>query len=377
MTPSATTPTAGAFASMEVANRIMALRESFDDHEIDALLVTNLVNIRYLGGFSGSAAHLLITSDAILFTTDGRYDIQAHQQLGDAGVDAEIVIGGYGKQKEALTAMASGAQRLGLEASNVTWAQQRAFDSDWFTSNDLVPAVNAVETLRLVKDQGELDRLAAAAHIADVALDRTKNLLLDGLTESEFALALDFEMRRLGADDISFDTIVAAGPNGARAHHEPSSRPIGKGELIVIDFGALVDGYHSDMTRTLCVGEPSTEIQTRMVDTVAESQAAGVAAVKVGATCAEIDGVCRQVIEQAGWGDAFTHSTGHGVGLDIHEAPAVAGSVTDSLVANQVVTVEPGVYLAEHGGVRIEDTVVVTNDGCYPLTKASKQLVVA
>jgi len=375
MTP---TPTAIAdFAPMDVAGRISRLRSAFAKHEIDALLVTNLVNVRYLAGFTGSAAHLLITPDEVLFTTDGRYGIQASQQLGAAGVSAEITIGGYAKQKEALKVVVAKSSRLGLEASNVTWAQQRAFDSDWFEANELVPTANAVEELRLVKDQGEIDRLAAAAHIADVALERVLRSLLNNPTESEFALELDFEMRKLGADDVSFDTIVAAGPNGAKAHHEPSDRKIESGELIVIDFGALVDGYHSDMTRTLCVGEPSSEMQAHMVATVAESQAAGVAAVKAGATCADIDTVCRDIIGREGWADAFSHSTGHGVGLDIHEAPAVAGSVTDSLLVNQVVTVEPGVYLADHGGVRIEDTVVVTETGCYPLTKAPKQLVVA
>ncbi len=364
------------FRPMNVASRLEKLRSSFDSHECDALLVTNLVNVRYLTGFSGSAAFVLVTPDEVVFTTDGRYGIQADQQLSAAGVQAEIVVGGYAKQKEALAKLASANKRLGLEATNVTWSQQRTFESDWFSDNELVPTREAVEELRKVKDVGELDRLAEAARVADVALATVLPMLLDRPTEAAFALALDFEMRRFGADDVSFETIVASGPNGAKAHHSPSERMIEPGELVVVDFGALVDGYHSDMTRTFCVDGPTSDTQKKMVDVVAQSQAAGVAAVKAGVTCAEVDDICRKIIDEAGWGDAFSHSTGHGVGLDIHEAPAVAGSVTDSLVANQVVTVEPGVYLAEHGGVRIEDTVVVTDAGSYPLTNAPKDLVV-
>ncbi|OWY61750.1 hypothetical protein B7486_62135 [cyanobacterium TDX16] len=183
-------------------------------------------------------------------------------------------------------------------------------------------------------------------------------------------------MRRLGATAPSFETIVASGPNGARPHARPSSRTIVEGDLVVTDFGALVDGYHSDMTRTHAVGEVD-ETQQRMLDVVAESQAAGVAAVRAGATVKEVDRACRQVIEDAGWGDAFVHGTGHGVGLEIHEGPRVSSAVAATLAAGHVVTVEPGVYLPEHGGVRIEDTVVVTADGCDTITLAPKTAAVA
>jgi Xaa-Pro aminopeptidase len=182
-------------------------------------------------------------------------------------------------------------------------------------------------------------------------------------------------MRRFGASGPSFETIVAAGPNAAMPHHRPSERRIKPGELIVLDFGAIYDGYCSDMTRTLCVGSPTPD-DVRVVEVVAASQAAGVAAVRAGVSCADVDRACRQVIEGAGWGDRFVHSTGHGVGLDIHEDPRVAATSSDTLQAGQVVTVEPGVYLPGLTGSRIEDTLVVTDDGCYPLTNATKDLAV-
>ena len=361
---------------MDVATRAVRLRERLSAADCEALLVTNLVNIRYLTGFTGSAGLLLVLPDELVLVTDGRYRFQSAEQLASAGVDARIEIGTVPEQKDAMNAAAKAVGRLGLEATNVTWARQRTFATDWFPSAELVPTENLVEELRRVKDDGELARMAAAAKVADDALARVKPLLRDGITEAEFAVALDFEIRRLGASGNSFETIVASGPNGAKPHARPSDRTIEAGDLVVLDFGAIVDGYCSDMTRTVCVGQPANATLQKMVDVVAASQSAGVDAVRAGKSCKEIDDVCRQVIADAGWREAFMHSTGHGVGLDIHEAPYVATTSEDTLVAGHVVTVEPGVYLAEFGGVRIEDTVVVTEDGCYPLTHTPKDLIV-
>ncbi|MDP9386444.1 MAG: aminopeptidase P family protein, partial [Actinomycetota bacterium] len=279
--------------------------------------------------------------------------------------------------REALAAAAAGIRRVGLEAGSVTWARQRAFATEWFPDAELVPTEALVEGLRRVKDAGEVARIEAAARIADEALAAVKPLLAGGVTEAEVALALDTEMRRRGAAGSSFETIVASGPNGAKPHARPSSRRIEEGELVVMDFGAVVDGYCSDMTRTLCVGSPRSATLARMVEVVADSQRAGVEAVRAGQPAADVDRACREVIAAAGWADAFLHSTGHGVGLDIHEAPTVSATSGDTLATGYVVTVEPGVYLPEHGGVRIEDTVVVTGDGCRPLTLAPKDLVIA
>jgi Xaa-Pro aminopeptidase len=226
-----------------------------------------------------------------------------------------------------------------------------------------------------VKDDGEVARISAAASIADAALLQVWPLLATEPTERAFALELDTAMRRLGARDVSFETICASGPNSARPHARPSDRRMVEGDLVVIDFGALLDGYHSDMTRTVTLGEPD-DVARRLLDVVTEAQQRGVEQVGPGVECSAVDNACREVIIDAGWGEAFLHGTGHGVGLDIHEDPRVAGSSEAILQVGEVVTVEPGVYLSEIGGVRIEDTLLVTADGNRPLTHAPKQSLV-
>ena len=366
MTPTALVP-------MDVAGRAARVRARLADTGCEALLVTNIVNLRWLTGFSGSAGLALVLPDELLFVTDFRYRDQAADQLAAAGVDARVEVSSTDQQGVVSTA-ARGVARIGLEAIAVTWAQQRRFSAEWFPDADVVPTEGLVEELRQVKDPGEVARIAAAAHVADAALAAVRPRLTERPTERDVALELEVEMRRLGAEGVAFETIVGSGPNGARPHARAGSRRIGEGDLVVVDFGAVVDGYRSDMTRTVMVGEPSA-VQRRMLDVVAESQRAGVAAARAGASGRDVDRSCRAVIEEAGWGDAFLHGTGHGVGLDIHEAPRLSAQSDDMLAAGHVVTVEPGVYLPEHGGVRIEDTVVLTDAGCEILTNAPKEAV--
>jgi Xaa-Pro aminopeptidase len=363
---------------MDTAVRAARLRARLADARCDAVLVTRLVNIRYLTGFSGSAALLLVRPDELVFVTDGRYGEQSAEQLAAAGVAARIEVSTtVAGQQAALQRAAGGLARLGLEAESVTWAQQRRFAAEWFTETELVPTIGLIEDLRKVKDAGEVARMEAAAAAADHAFAVVRPMLVERPTEREIALALEVEMRTAGASGPSFESIVAAGPNGAKPHARPSARRVERGELVVIDFGAVVEGYCSDMTRTVCVGEPATATARRMVDVVLSSQRAGVAAVAAGVTAKAVDETCRAVIAEAGWADAFVHGTGHGVGLEIHEAPRVSSASTDTLAPGHVVTVEPGVYLPDEGGVRIEDTVIVTESGCRPLTHASKELVVS
>ena len=363
----------GTLPPMDVAGRAERVRAWFDDAGIDALIVTHLPNVRYLTGFTGSSAMLVLTPDTLVVTSDGRYRTQAGEQLAAARVDARIEIGATVAQQRDAIAAALPAGRVGLEAHAITWSQQREF-ARLLDGHELIPTDGIVERVRRVKESAEVARIRAACAIADDALAALLPRLAERPTERDFALDLEVEMRRRGASGNSFDPIVAAGPNGAKPHARPSARPIEAGELVVIDFGCIVDGYCSDMTRTVSVGDPGPDAR-RVWDVVRESQWAGRAAVRAGADCADVDRACRDVITAAGWGDSFVHGTGHGVGLEIHEAPRVAASARDTLETGSVVTVEPGVYLPGVGGVRIEDTVVVTPDGADPLTEFPKELM--
>ncbi|MEX0665242.1 MAG: aminopeptidase P family protein [Acidimicrobiia bacterium] len=365
----------GALPALDVGARLGRLRARFAEPAIDAVLVTRLPNVAYLTGFTGSAGMLLVTPDDAILITDGRYAQQSKEQLGAAGAPARAEIATtQAAQRELLSTLVAGRARLGLEADGVSWSQQRTF-ADWFAGTELVPTERMVEDLRAVKEPGEVARIRAACAIADDALAEVLPTLHEGPTEREFALTLEWAMRSRGASRTSFETIVASGPNGSKPHSRPTDRTIGAGELIVIDFGCVVDGYCSDMTRTVSVGDPGVEAR-RVWDVVAASQRAGRDAVRAGVSCADVDRASRAVIEDAGWGDTFAHGTGHGVGLEIHEAPRVSATADATLETGHVVTVEPGVYLPGVGGVRIEDTVVVTSDGAEALTEFPKSLVI-
>ncbi len=369
-------PATASLPEITVTGRLERLRAAFGDHEIDALVVTTLPNVRYLTGFSGSAAVLIVTEDLAVLTTDGRYRTQSAEQLQRAGAgDVDITIGAGAEQRRAALAAlnAAGAGRIGLEAGNVTWSGQRSW-ADLLGGDKLVPTANAVEALRERKDVAEIARMERAAAIADAALFEVLPLMSQGVSEEHFALELDTAMRRGGAESTAFETIVAAGENSAKPHHHPGSRRINGGDPVVVDFGATFEGYRSDMTRTFCVdAEPEGEL-ARIFEVVQTSQAAGAAAVRPGIAAKEVDDICRRIISDAGWAERFEHGTGHGVGLDIHEAPTVSQLGTAILAPGFVVTVEPGVYVPGHGGVRVEDTLVVTEDGARPLTRFTKDI---
>jgi Xaa-Pro aminopeptidase len=364
-------------ARCDVAGRLPRLRERLLALDgVDAFLVCRLPNIRYLTGFTGSAALLLVRTDGeSVFVSDGRYATQAGEQLSAYGVAARIEIRTAAREQlDVLAAALGGTGRVALEEHGVTWDQAREY-GEQFAPVECVPGGQQVEVLRRSKDPGEIDRIRAACAIADDAFAEMLPRLVAGISERDFALELEFAMRRRGATGVSFDPIVASGPNAAKPHARPTDRTIERGELIVCDFGCVVDGYCSDMTRTVSVGEPSIDAQ-RLWDLVYTAQAAGRAAVRVGADVTDIDAACRDVISDAGYADAFSHGTGHGVGIEIHESPRVAKTASGTLVDGDIVTVEPGVYLPGVGGVRIEDTVLVTPDGYEPLTLSPKTLVI-
>jgi len=326
---------------------------------LDAMLVTDLVNIRYLSGFTGSNGALLLFADdrQPVLATDGRYRTQAAEQAPGL----EIVIERACGRHLAGRAAEDGVGRLGFESHVMTVDGLDALTGELDGKNtELVRASGTVEALREIKDAGELALLRLACEAADAALTDLveRGGLRPGRTEREVSRELEALMLDHGADAVSFETIVATGPNSAIPHHRPTDRKLATGDFVKIDFGALVAGYHSDMTRTFVLGS-AADWQLEIYQLVAEAQKAGREALRPGADLRDVDGAARQVIVDAGFGEQFGHGLGHGVGLQIHEAPGIGATSAGTLLAGSVVTVEPGVYLPGRGGVRIEDTLVV------------------
>ncbi len=353
---------------LEIAGRVGRVLAHFDQAEV--LLVTDLTNIRWLTGFTGSNGWALLTPSEVVLITDGRYGDQATAQLAQAGVDGRVIVGLSGAAMlDALATEVAGFGSVGFEAAHVTYEQFRRFERLFTTT--LVPVSGVVEAERRRKDAGEIARMAQACRIADPALAEVAQSL-EGRTEAEVRNQLEIRMRELGASGPSYETIVATGPvNAARPHHRPTDTRIEAGHTVIIDVGALYDGYHSDMTRTYVIGEPTAQ-QLELYEVVLAAQRAGVEAVETGISTAELDAVCRDAITEAGFGEWFSHGTGHGVGLQIHEDPFVNRSGDMKLQVGDVVTVEPGVYREGFGGIRVEDLVVVTDDGCQVLTASPK-----
>jgi Xaa-Pro aminopeptidase len=359
---------AGAVAGRPFPGRRDALARRLAAADVDALLVTDLVNVRYLTGFTGSAGVVLVTADRAgdRFVTDGRYTTQAADEVPDLPTTV-----GRGRDwlPEALAARA----RLGVEGHTLPWDEARALQV--LVGAEVVPASGHVEALRAVKDDDELAALARACALGDEAFTALLEKLRPGMSERDVGLVLAHAMLDRGAEALAFPPIVASGPNGARPHHRPGSRRLERGDVVTCDFGARVDGYNSDMTRVVALGPPSGELAA-VLDLVRAAQAAGLAAVAAGVEAGDVDAACREPIRAAGYGEAFVHGTGHGIGLEPHEAPRVAAGATATLQARAVITVEPGIYLPGVGGARIEDTVVVGDDGPTVLTKTTKDLIV-
>jgi len=360
-----------------VSTRRDALRALLPAAGVDALLVTDLVNVRYLTGFTGSNAALLVHVDGDAgsrLCTDGRYRVQAAAEVPDL----EVVIDRACAVALAGLAPELGIGKLGFESDHVTVDAHAALaegEEEEEEKAALVRAPGLVQQLRMIKDPAELATLRTACAIADAALAELVDHggLAPGRTEVEVALDLENRMRVLGAAGPSFATIVAAGPHSAIPHHSPTSTPLRRGDFVKIDFGALVDGYHSDMTRTLVLGA-AADWQREVYALVAEAQAAGRAALTPGADVADVDAAARRVVVDAGRGEQFLHPLGHGVGLQIHEAPLLGATGSGRLAAGMAITVEPGVYLEGRGGVRIEDTLVVTDAAPEVLTRFPKEL---
>lgn len=356
-----------------IAARIAKLRESLAEYELDAVLITNATNRRYLSGFTGSAGVLLITAEAQVIATDFRY----YEQVAEQAADFQLVKIEAGKKFiEILPGMLKdvAARRVGFESDAVSYAQfqtwqdalkEAKLEVQWLMGS------GAVERIRMIKDEAELTAIKAAVALSDAAVTHIREWLEPGMTEKQIAWELEVFMRTRGAEKVAFDIITAGGKNGAKPHAQPTDRVIQEGEPLVMDLGARLNGYHSDLTRTVCVGEPDAKFR-EIYGIVLQAQLAAEEAARPGMTGKELDAVARQIIEDAGYGDYYGHGLGHGVGLEIHEKPTCGKISKDVLLPGMVFTVEPGIYLPDWGGVRIEDIVVMRADRVEVLSQAAK-----
>ena len=350
-------------------NRRSRLTPFFDDNALDALLFTNLTNIRYLCGFSGSEGALLLTREEAWFLCDSRYTTQAAEEVSSAEIRE------FTAKYEAVCSLISDNKllRTGFESSHTVVSDFRQL-TERLVGYELVGIGASLDTIRSCKERCEIELLGDVAALASASLQSVLPRLRPGVRESEFALALEIEMRQRGADAKAFDFIVASGERGALPHGRASDKVLCQGEMVTIDFGAVKDGYHSDETVTVSLGCPC-ERSREIHAVVKEAHDRAIAAVRPGIRCRDLDEVARSYIRQRGYEDFFGHGLGHGVGLDIHEKPVVSPRSDAVVEEGMVFTIEPGIYIPGFGGVRIEDTVAVTADGCVVLTQVPKELI--
>ena len=341
----------------------------------DALLVSHLPNIRYLCGFAGSAGLLLVTESGSVFFTDVRYDTQSRTEVKEAKVviARKALLNAVG---EWFAARRKRSQKwtIGIESEHLTVAEKKRLAKLLPSGVGLRDASSVVERARMVKDEDELGLVRAAVRLGATLFDRALEVLKPGVKEGEVAAVMEYAARTSGAEEMSFPTIIASGARSALPHGRATQQVIAPGGFVVCDFGVILAGYCSDQTRTVWVGPASGEAR-EAYEAVREAQAAAIAMVRPGISVGDVDEAARKVLQKSGLGRYFTHSTGHGVGLEIHEAPRVGTGQTEILQPGMVITTEPGVYLPSRWGVRIEDMVVVTERGCEVLTPTSKDLI--
>lgn len=352
--------------------RIQRLRSLLEERDLEALLVTHSVNRRYLSGFTGTAGVILITEKEAFLVTDFRYIEQAQKQAKGFSIvrhNQDIF------EKLAELVIQNKIRTLGFEQEHLSYGQYRALKEALKESScRLEPTSGLVEKLRLIKDEREIELIRKAVHIADQTFDHILKILKPGMTEREVANELEWTMRKLGATSSSFDIIVASGARSALPHGVASEKVIEEGDLVTLDFGAVYQGYVSDLTRTVAIGEPHPKLR-EIYGICLEAQKRGVAHIKAGMTGREADALCREYIASHGYGDHFGHSTGHGIGLEIHEGPTLSPRNETILQAGMIVTVEPGIYIPGLGGVRIEDDVLIKEDGNEVLSRSPKELI--
>lgn len=342
-----------------------------DSLNVDALLVSDGYNIRYLSGFTGATGYLFISRTRQIIFTDFRYTIQANAESIGCEV-IEITNAGYNRAINDLVKI-EGINKLGFEDNHMLYSDFIKIKDDLLVK-ELIPVGDSITNIRIIKDQEEIELIGKAQSIGDIAFSKILDVIKPGITEIEIAAHLEFLLKMNGAQGLSFDTIVASGVNSSMPHATPSYKTIEQGDFITMDFGCIYKGYCSDMTRTIVVGK-ATKKQKDVYSTVLEAQLAALDFLKAGYKGKEIDKIARDIIKEAGYGDYFGHGLGHSVGLYIHENPRLSLMEEEIILANTIETVEPGIYIKDFGGVRIEDLVLVTEDGHVNLTHSPKELI--
>ena len=351
--------------------RISRLLNVLNEKELDAYLVTSMPGVRYLTGFSGSNAVCIVTGNRVNFLTDPRYALQSKTEV--RGARRLIARGGL-FEEAAKRRLLHRSKRVGFESNNVTYAQYRSLKR-LFPSVSFVPTADTIDSLAVVKDRDEVHRIRKAVEVSDKVFSKVVGILKPGITELDLAAEISYLHKKNGAERDAFETIVASGVRGSLPHARATAKRIQRGEMVTFDFGCSVDGYNSDITRTVAVGN----IPRRMRDmyrVVLEAQLEAIASARSGMWARDLDAVARKRIAASGYGKFFIHSLGHGLGLQVHEKPRISALSKERLVAGNVITIEPGVYVPDVGGVRIEDDVLLTRNGCEVLSKSPKELLI-
>ena len=350
--------------------RIEKLKQKINKMGLDGIYITNLTNVRYLTGFTGSAGSLLILTEEQYFFSDTRYDEQSKKQVTHCKV--HMINNGYEKTIKSLNILRKD-MKIGFESSHMTVFGFNRLKSE--LSNIIwIETAEIVELISATKDKNEINSLKTAIEITDYVFKQIIPELKVGAKEIDIAAKISYLFKMNGAEGDSYDPIIASGWHGALPHARPSKKKFESGDFVVMDFGALYDGYHADMTRTIVIGKATTK-HKEIYNIVLESQLAGIKGTKAGTTGYQADKLCRDVIEKAGYGKEFCHSTGHGIGLEVHTHPRLSSFNKEPLLENYVVTIEPGIYIPGWGGVRIEDDCLIRKNDCLPLNSSTKELL--
>ena len=353
-------------------NRLNQIHESLTKNSYDGFYVTNLTNIRYLTGFTGSAGVLIILNNQSYFLTDGRYIQQSKEQVKNSKIT--IINSSYFQTIKDEKILNSENLNMAFESNHISFSYYSKL-SKFFPKINWVSTDSIVENIAAIKDDSEIESLQTAIDITDHVFTKIIPEIKVGVTEKYIATRISYLFKMNGAEGDSYESIIAGGPRSALPHARPTDREFINGDFIVMDFGALYNGYHADMTRTLVVGKPTSK-HKEIYDIVLESHLNGINTAKAGIPCCDVDFACRSIIENKNYGEYFTHSTGHGIGLEVHTLPRVHKTNKEILQSNHIITIEPGIYIPNWGGVRIEDDCLIEKNCCKPLNKSSKELII-